>query len=132
MCVIGHGVVAYLPGLFEEIEKLEAAGVSTEGRIMLSDRAHLLFQLHREVSLRRSSVLAPLRAIRVTRRCSPSRHPRGRNFRVWSGSRSAHAAPIRQGLDTDIKRLIRPFPTRELSLRPRRIRHLSKYLGGIW
>mmetsp|Transcript_15826 Transcript_15826/g.34315 ORF Transcript_15826/g.34315 Transcript_15826/m.34315 type:complete len:509 (-) Transcript_15826:473-1999(-) len=58
MCVIGHGVVAYLPGLFEEIEKLEAAGVSCEGRIMLSDRAHLLFDLHREVDGLREAALA--------------------------------------------------------------------------
>ena len=48
--VIGHGVVAYLPGLFEEIEKLEAAGVDTSGRILLSDRAHVLLDMHREVS----------------------------------------------------------------------------------
>jgi adenylosuccinate synthase len=47
--VIGHGVVAYLPGLFEEIEKLEAAGVNTSGRILLSDRAHVLLDMHREV-----------------------------------------------------------------------------------
>jgi len=50
--VIGHGVVAYLPGLFEEIEKLEAAGVDTSGRILLSDRAHVLLDMHREVSAR--------------------------------------------------------------------------------
>lgn len=49
--VIGHGVVAYLPGLFEEIEKLEAAGVNTSGRILLSDRAHVLLDMHREVSV---------------------------------------------------------------------------------
>lgn len=47
--LIGHGVVAYLPGLFEEIEKLEAAGVNTSGRILLSDRAHVLLDMHREV-----------------------------------------------------------------------------------
>eukprot|EP00238_Polyblepharides_amylifera_P003678 CAMPEP_0196580880 /NCGR_PEP_ID=MMETSP1081-20130531/31207_1 /TAXON_ID=36882 /ORGANISM="Pyramimonas amylifera, Strain CCMP720" /LENGTH=483 /DNA_ID=CAMNT_0041900901 /DNA_START=95 /DNA_END=1546 /DNA_ORIENTATION=+ len=56
-CVIGHGVVCYLPGLFEEIEKLEAAGVSCEGRIMLSDRAHLLFDLHRTVDGLREEAL---------------------------------------------------------------------------
>jgi adenylosuccinate synthase len=51
-CVIGHGVVAYLPGLFEEIEMLSAAGVSCEGRLMLSDRAHVLLDMHREVRSR--------------------------------------------------------------------------------
>mmetsp|Transcript_38619 Transcript_38619/g.74019 ORF Transcript_38619/g.74019 Transcript_38619/m.74019 type:complete len:511 (+) Transcript_38619:61-1593(+) len=57
MCVIGHGVVAYLPGLFEEIEKLEAAGVSCEGRVLLSDRAHVLLDMHREVDGLREEAL---------------------------------------------------------------------------
>ena len=57
MCVIGHGVVAYMPGLFEEIEKLEAAGVSCTGRIKLSDRAHVLFDMHREVDGLREEAL---------------------------------------------------------------------------
>jgi len=55
--VIGHGVVAYLPGLFEEIEKLEAAGVDTSGRILLSDRAHVLLDMHREVDGLREEAL---------------------------------------------------------------------------
>lgn len=57
-CVIGHGVVAYLPGLFEEIEMLSAAGVSCDGRIILSDRAHVLLDMHREVDGLREEALA--------------------------------------------------------------------------
>ncbi|XP_078436576.1 adenylosuccinate synthase [Wolffia australiana] len=49
LCVIGNGVVVHLPGLFKEIDGLEANGVSCEGRILVSDRAHLLFDFHQTV-----------------------------------------------------------------------------------
>lgn len=49
LCVIGNGVVVHLPGLFQEIDGLESNGVSCKGRILISDRAHLLFDFHQEV-----------------------------------------------------------------------------------
>uniref|UniRef100_A0A2P2IVH0 Adenylosuccinate synthetase, chloroplastic n=1 Tax=Rhizophora mucronata TaxID=61149 RepID=A0A2P2IVH0_RHIMU len=49
VCVIGNGVVVHLPGLFKEIDGLESNGVSCNGRILVSDRAHLLFDFHQEV-----------------------------------------------------------------------------------
>ncbi|KAL8133448.1 hypothetical protein AgCh_008779 [Apium graveolens] len=49
MCVVGNGVVVHLPGLFKEIDGLEASGVSCKGRILVSDRAHLLFDFHQLV-----------------------------------------------------------------------------------
>lgn len=49
MCVIGNGVVVHLPGLFQEIDNLESNGVSCKGRILISDRAHLLFDYHQEI-----------------------------------------------------------------------------------
>jgi len=58
MCVIGNGVVVHLPDLLKEIQTLEAAGVSCEGRIMLSDRAQILLDLHRELDGKREEELA--------------------------------------------------------------------------
>lgn len=58
MCVIGNGVVVHLPGLFKEIDGLESNGVSCNGRILVSDRAHLLFDFHQEVDGLRESELA--------------------------------------------------------------------------
>ncbi|KAJ4822105.1 hypothetical protein Tsubulata_002824 [Turnera subulata] len=58
LCVIGNGVVVHLPGLFNEIDGLEANGVSCEGRILVSDRAHLLFDFHQEVDGLREAELA--------------------------------------------------------------------------
>ncbi|GAB2233244.1 hypothetical protein Droror1_Dr00002463 [Drosera rotundifolia] len=58
LCIIGNGVVVHLRGLFEEIDRLESNGVSCKGRILVSDRAHLLFDFHQEVDGLRESELA--------------------------------------------------------------------------
>jgi adenylosuccinate synthase len=58
MCVIGNGVVIHLPGFFKEIEGLESNGVSCGGRILVSDRAHLLFDFHQTVDGLREVELA--------------------------------------------------------------------------
>ncbi|XP_057535614.1 adenylosuccinate synthetase 2, chloroplastic-like [Amaranthus tricolor] len=58
LCVIGNGVVVHLPGLFKEIDGLESNGVSCDGRILVSDRAHLLFDFHQVVDGLREAELA--------------------------------------------------------------------------
>ncbi|MDR1021706.1 MAG: adenylosuccinate synthase [Prevotellaceae bacterium] len=45
--IIGNGVVVDPAILMGEIEKLNAAGVSTKGRILLSKKAHLILPTHR-------------------------------------------------------------------------------------
>ena len=57
-CVIGNGVVVHLPGLFEEIAKLASQGVDIKDRLLISDRAHLLFDLHKEIDGLREAELA--------------------------------------------------------------------------
>ncbi|KAL1130210.1 hypothetical protein AAG570_013148 [Ranatra chinensis] len=48
--VIGNGVVVHLPGLFDELEKNETKGlVGWQDRLLISDRAHLVFDFHQEV-----------------------------------------------------------------------------------
>lgn len=46
-CVVGNGVVIHLPSLFEEIATLKEQGVSIGDRLIISERAHLLFDLHK-------------------------------------------------------------------------------------
>ncbi|TVU45552.1 hypothetical protein EJB05_05041, partial [Eragrostis curvula] len=68
-CVIGNGAVVHLPGFFKEIDGLESNGISCKGRILVSDRAHLLFDLHqivdglREVELGNSLIGTTKRGI---------------------------------------------------------------------
>lgn len=57
-CVIGNGVVVHLPGLFEEIDAIKKNGVDITGRLMLSDRAHVLFDMHKQVDALREAELA--------------------------------------------------------------------------
>jgi len=47
--IIGNGVVVHLPSLFQELENTESKGIDTKGRLFVSDRAHLVFDVHRIV-----------------------------------------------------------------------------------
>eukprot|EP00878_Enallax_costatus_P045012 GHUV01053843.1.p1 GENE.GHUV01053843.1~~GHUV01053843.1.p1 ORF type:complete len:201 (+),score=11.69 GHUV01053843.1:960-1562(+) len=58
MNVIGNGVVVHVPALFEEIKNMESKGIQIQGRLLLSDRAHLLFDVHKEVDGLREAELA--------------------------------------------------------------------------
>jgi len=46
-CVIGNGVVLDAETLFHEIDALVARGVRVEGRLVVSDRAHLVLPYHK-------------------------------------------------------------------------------------
>ncbi|MEP6730286.1 MAG: adenylosuccinate synthase [bacterium] len=48
-CAIGNGVVLDPDTLFEEIDGLVKAGVDVEGRLYVSDRAHLVLPYHKMV-----------------------------------------------------------------------------------
>ena len=50
-CVIGNGVVVDPQALFAEVDTLHGMGVETEGRLLVSDRAHLILPYHRELDL---------------------------------------------------------------------------------
>ncbi len=45
-CVIGNGVVVHPRALVEELDELHQAGIESEGRLFVSDRAHLILPYH--------------------------------------------------------------------------------------
>ena len=49
MNIIGSGCVVHIPSFFRELEALEKHGLETEGRIFISDRAHVVFDVHQMV-----------------------------------------------------------------------------------
>jgi len=51
MCVIGNGVVIDPEALFAEIDELAAASIEVEGRLLISERAHLILPYHRGIEL---------------------------------------------------------------------------------
>ena len=48
-CVIGNGVVVDPEALFKELDELRAEGIEPEGRLFVSDRAHVILPYHRDV-----------------------------------------------------------------------------------
>uniref|UniRef100_A0A1I8NUU0 Adenylosuccinate synthetase n=1 Tax=Stomoxys calcitrans TaxID=35570 RepID=A0A1I8NUU0_STOCA len=50
VAVIGNGVVIHLPSLLEELSQMQSKGLAKiEQRLIISDRAHLVFDFHQEV-----------------------------------------------------------------------------------
>jgi adenylosuccinate synthase len=57
VCVIGNGVVVHLPSFLNELDSLKESGIQYEGRVLLSDRAHLVFDFHQQVDGRQEEKL---------------------------------------------------------------------------
>jgi adenylosuccinate synthase len=47
ICIIGNGVVFDPLAFFEELEFLKDNGISTDGRLFISDRTHVIFPYHK-------------------------------------------------------------------------------------
>jgi len=48
-CLLGNGMVVHLPTFFKELQNLEKNNIKFQGRLFISDRAHLVFDLHQIV-----------------------------------------------------------------------------------
>jgi adenylosuccinate synthase len=57
VCIIGNGVVVHIPSFLNELDSLSDSGVDYDGRVFLSDRAHLVFDFHQEVDGRQEARL---------------------------------------------------------------------------
>jgi len=49
MNIMGNGTVVNLPGLFEETEPLDEVGIEWRGRLLISNRAQMLFEFHKVI-----------------------------------------------------------------------------------
>lgn len=58
ICVVGNGVVLHVPTLLKELDVLSAEGIEYQGRFLISDRAHLLFDLHQVIDGVQEAALA--------------------------------------------------------------------------
>ena len=50
-CVIGNGVVIDPQALFKEVDELAAAGISVDGRLRISEKAHVILPYHHELDV---------------------------------------------------------------------------------
>jgi len=67
-CVIGNGLVVDPIGLAEELHDLEKRGISINGRLFISDRAHLVIQYHKELDGAKEAKLETGKKIGTTKR----------------------------------------------------------------
>ncbi|MEI8205779.1 MAG: adenylosuccinate synthase [Kiritimatiellales bacterium] len=67
-CVIGNGLVVDPIGLAEELQDLEKRGIDIQGRLFVSDRAHLVIQYHKELDGAKEAKLATGKKIGTTKR----------------------------------------------------------------
>ncbi len=51
VCIIGNGVVVDPLALFAELDELAGMGIDVTGRLLVSDKAHLILPYHREIEL---------------------------------------------------------------------------------
>jgi adenylosuccinate synthase len=51
MCLIGNGVVIDPQALFAEVEELARNGVTVDGRLKVSEKAHIILPYHRELDV---------------------------------------------------------------------------------
>src|SRR5690242_17654272 len=70
--IIGAGVVVDPPALVSELESLKQAGISVEGRLFLSNRAHLIFPFHRELEKASEAARGPHRIGTTSRGIGPA------------------------------------------------------------
>ncbi len=68
VCVIGNGVVLDPEALFEEIGMLKSKGVRVEGRLFISEQAHLILPYHRILDALREERLGKSGMIGTTKK----------------------------------------------------------------
>ncbi len=71
-CVVGNGVVVDPCALFAEIDELHGRGVETAGRLLVSDRAHVILAYHRHLEAASEDRLGAHRIGTTSRGIGPS------------------------------------------------------------
>jgi len=71
-CVLGNGMVVHPQAFLDEIDRLESLGVSTGGRLFVSERAHLLLDLHVAVDIARENAMGDFKIGTTSRGIGPA------------------------------------------------------------
>ncbi|MGE3404616.1 MAG: adenylosuccinate synthase [Vicinamibacterales bacterium] len=50
-CIIGNGVVIDPQALFKEVDELKKLGIGVDGRLLISEKAHVILPYHRELDV---------------------------------------------------------------------------------
>ncbi|KAH9256851.1 adenylosuccinate synthase [Batrachochytrium salamandrivorans] len=66
--LLGNGVVVHLPGLFKEIDNAVGTIFDPTGRLVVSDRSHILFDFHQALDAWQEQARGPSKSIGTTRK----------------------------------------------------------------
>ena len=89
-CVIGNGVVVDPQALFAEIDELRREGIEPQGRLFISERAHVILPYHRDIEQAAEQARADRRIGTTARGIGPS-------YEDKSGRRGVRMADLADG-----------------------------------
>jgi adenylosuccinate synthase len=101
-CMIGNGVVVDPQALFAEIDELARAGIEVDGRLILSEKAHVILPYHRELDVLSEARRGERRIGTTSRGIGPAYEDKigRRGIRVCDllGDRTALADEVRENV----------------------------------
>jgi adenylosuccinate synthase len=101
-CIIGNGVVIDPQALFKEVEELARMGISVDGRLMVSEKAHVILPYHRELDVLSEARRGERKIGTTSRGIGPAYEDKigRRGIRVCDllGDRSALAEEVRENV----------------------------------
>jgi len=101
-CLIGNGVVIDPQALFAEVDELARSGISVEGRLLVSEKAHVILPYHRELDVLSEARRGDRRIGTTSRGIGPAYEDKvgRRGIRVCDllGDRAALADEVRENV----------------------------------
>jgi hypothetical protein len=109
-CIIGNGVVIDPQALFKEIEELARMGVQVDGRLLISEKAHVILPYHRELDVLSEARRGERRIGTTSRGIGPAYEDkigrRGIRIADLLGDRAALAEEIRENVSARNRMII--------------------------
>src|SRR5687767_1627109 len=101
-CIIGNGVVVDPQALFKEVDELARMGIAVDGRLLVSEKAHVILPYHRELDVLSEARRGERKIGTTTRGIGPAYEDKigRRGIRVCDllGDRTALADEVRENV----------------------------------
>ena len=125
-CVIGNGVVVDPLALFAELDELQREGIEADGRLFISERAHLILPYHRDIEqaaeagrgAQRIGTTSPGHRAQLRGQERPPRHSSRRSGGRGGCGRGARRRGARQRRAAEPRRRRRPRGLADRARRP--------------
>jgi adenylosuccinate synthase len=103
-CVIGNGVVIDPVALFKELDELTALGVDWKGRLLVSDKAHVILPYHREIEVLAEARRGERKIGTTSRGIGPAYEDKvaRRGVRIGDLGDSSHDGPLENAIRENV------------------------------